>query len=378
MFKYDTFTQTPGTGAVGQILAGVEGAVGDMKVSRFRAAVAYASLAGAQRLVTDALAKKLGWGLANKRWLISMDFGRSEPKAIEYLLSIGQSDVRVHDGNFVVNSPAFRPRQIFHPKIYSADDHHAGKLGTFGTFIGSGNLTVSGLATGIECGVLQRWCSPISKAETPSFQKILLQIEWFNALWASSIAAKDILKLYKSKWIGGNFNLEEESTAEAELFKSGPNKIVSGTDAVRFAKANALWTEVGTLYKNRGKEEAGNQVDLPRGARVFFGFPSTKVNQNTVFGSLCLQVPGFEPIERTVRFGDNSMDKINLPVPGVDGPSTYDNKILLWRKTGLKNSSLNLFTLRVLDNEGLKKEISKASASVKIPLKSGRPLGLLF
>jgi hypothetical protein len=245
-------------------------------------------------------------------------------------------------------------------------------------FVGSGNLTVSGLATGVECGVLQKWTAPILKKEHASFQAGLLQIDWFDALWSSATPAKDILQPYKLKWTKGKFSLEEEATAEVELFEAGPTKIVSGADAVRFAKAVGLWTEVGVLYKNRGKGQAGNQVDLPRGARVFFGFPPTKVTENTLFGSIYIRVPGFGPVERSVRFGDNSMDKINLPVPGVDGPASYDNRILLFMKTSKKYQGRDAFALHVLDGHELKTYLSQAKSSVSVPLKSGRPLGLLF
>ena len=30
----------------------------------------------------------------------------------------------------------------------------------------------------------------------------------------------------------------------------------------------------------------------------------------------------------SVRFGNNQMDKVNLPIPGEDGPATYDNSVL--------------------------------------------------
>jgi hypothetical protein len=34
----------------------------------------------------------------------------------------------------------------------------------------------------------------------------------------------------------------------------------------------------------------------------------------------------------TLRFGNNSMDKLNLPAPGTEGPASYDDTTLLFTR----------------------------------------------
>jgi hypothetical protein len=100
--------------------------------------------------------------------------------------------------------------------------------------------------------------------------------------------------------------------------------------ADQFASADAIWVEVGELYKNLGPHKPGNQLDLPKWARTFFGFDSVEVDHNTVLGHVPVRVIGYEAVDRSVRYADNSMDKLNLPVPGSrEAPATYDDSTLL-------------------------------------------------
>src|SRR5581483_10115396 len=108
-----------------------------------------------------------------------------------------------------------------------------------------------------------------------------------------------------------------------------------------------LWVQVEELYKNRGPDKAGNQLDLPRGARVFFGFPADDVPRNTIFGNVVIVCDGYDPVVRSMRFGNNMMDKINLPVPGQHGPGTYDHSFLLFEKIGPERQGRHVFRLRL-------------------------------
>ena len=45
---------------------------------------------------------------------------------------------------------------------------------------------------------------------------------------------------------------------------------------------------------------------------------------------------------RSVRFGNNSIDKVNLPIPGAAGPETYDNGVVHFERTGPKAFSIRL------------------------------------
>ena len=64
--------------------------------------------------------------------------------------------------------------------------------------------------------------------------------------------------------------------------------VLPGPQAAALAAAAHLWVEVEYVVPNRGKHEEGNQIDMQRGTRVFFGF-----GDGAVRGTLRLEVFGF-------------------------------------------------------------------------------------
>lgn len=55
---------------------------------------AFASLKGV-RLLSSALAEAGSWALADKRWVISIDGGITEPEALRFLLNLRRAEVRI-------------------------------------------------------------------------------------------------------------------------------------------------------------------------------------------------------------------------------------------------------------------------------------------
>ena len=49
---------------------------------------------------------------------------------------------------------------------------------------------------------------------------------------------------------------------------------------------------------------------------------------------------------RSVRFGNNQMDKVNLPIPGEEGPDSYDNTVLHFERIGPERFRLTLGNAR--------------------------------
>ena len=142
--------------------------------------------------------------------------------------------------------------------------------------------------------------------------------------------------------------------------------------------ATAIWFEVHQLYANRGVGVPGNQLDTPKGTRVFFGFPSTTVARNTILGHVASGFGGGPPIERSVRFGNNQMDKVNLPVPGNGGPPTYDNQFLVFERAGVWTDGHPLFRLVVMDEPSLLALRASSNHSIDLEMSGGRRYGLLF
>jgi len=66
-------------------------------------------------------------------------------------------------------------------------------------------------------------------------------------------------------------------------------------------------------------------------------------------GNVLIQYEGRPPVERSVRFGHNYMDKVNLPIPRESGPSKYDNAYVHFERIGPKR-----FRITLSDNKAYK------------------------
>lgn len=144
------------------------------------------------------------------------------------------------------------------------------------------------------------------------------------------------------------------------------------------ARADALWVEIDRLYENRGPGVPGNQLDLPRGSRVFFGFTDRDVPRNTIFGEVMIQFRGKREVGRNMRFGNNSMDKLNLPVPGTDGPATYDGSFLLFSRQAADAARRQRFYLEQGDHKDLSRWRARAAREEVIAMSGGREMGVLW
>src|SRR2546430_78294 len=110
--------------------------LGTPGTTRFRGLVAYTTLGGCERLVTE-LEAAIGaaWGDIPKILVTSFDFGITEPEALEYLRDAG-FEIRIAnlgEGGEISLIPA---ASAFHPKAYIFDSDD-----DLSALIGSPNLT---------------------------------------------------------------------------------------------------------------------------------------------------------------------------------------------------------------------------------------------
>ncbi|WP_149482646.1 phospholipase D family protein [Mycolicibacterium sp. P1-18] len=366
-------------GRVEETLAAITAAASDAGAYRFvDVAVAYATYAG-----VALLDKRLGafpsWPDASKRFLVSMDFGTTEPAALAKLSELSNAEVRIPNGESILASPILRPPSTFHPKSYLF--RQAEWRSPSALVVGSANLTVSALATGSEVVVKQAWTgSSLSRSDRRHLKGAGPFLDWFEDAWATAVPLREILNEYRARYEskpGPRTPPEEETPATQNYLVSADEHEVYGALTVQLAAAKTIWFETDKLYHNRGPGKTGNQLDTPRGTRVFFGFSPQKVQRNTIFGDVNIQVPGFPSVPRSVRFGNNEMDKINLPIPGTDGPESYDNAYLLFERSNAPGDDKQ-FTLTVTDRPGLVARIGQAANSVNLAMGSGREYGLLF
>ena len=111
---------------------------------------------------------------------------------------------------------------------------------------------------------------------------------------------------------------------------------------------------------------------LQRMTRVFFGFPAEDVPKDSYIGSVRIRFDGHVRDDCSLRFSNNSMDVLTLPIPGTEGPPAYDGETLLFR-----TDAMNSFTLAV-GNSAQKRAWERQSERIGASFKmsSGRKWGL--
>lgn len=325
MYKQEFFIQTStNTGAIRH------GLLQTAKSGRFdslTAAVAYATKPGCQLLIDDFDKHVLNWRILKKEWLISFDFGITEPEGLKFLQSLPNSTVKIPDAEKVLEAK-LRPSKRFHSKLYLFQGRGAVP---YAFFSGSANLTPSGLIKNSEQGISQIWKHRLKDADRTHLKALESQKAFLRDEFNSATPLTDVLlKTYafirtrkKSDYY------DDDPKFVAKL--SNPNLGLSVSKAAALESASSFWVEIKSVVRNLGVGRAGNQIDLRRGSRLFFGFDAQDVAPNTQLGNVRVRYRG-EIAECHMRFGDNGMDKLTLPIPAVHGIPTYENSTLLFRK----------------------------------------------
>ncbi len=303
---------------------------------------AYVTDSGVAQLTTY-LGDYLGGG-RSCRWLFGFDYGRSQPTAIRKIAELGLGDIRIYDGEYVVQAKGFTPRSIFHLKTAMTflDNGDPCKQ-----IVGSGNLSASGLLYGIEAGCV------IDYTTIDQDYGILL-VDELEELWAQATPFEIVIDEYEQKY--------------SELALYTVNAGLEGT----LGGTQLFWIDVGYVTKNRGVDRPGNQFDLPRGSHVYLGIDeNNNPPLNSILGELRFRTPTDEVVERFLRYGNNSMEKLTLPIPEKFGYQSYDGKILVF-EVGEDEVFLN-----ALELDDFLRLYSKYISS-SISMQSGRRYGTIL
>jgi hypothetical protein len=136
---------------------------------------------------------------------------------------------------------------------------------------------------------------------------------------------------------------------------------LSSDQLVKLRVSRRFWIEAGNLHRNRGPGRPGNQLMMSRNMRVFFGFPAIDLPRDTLVGNVALEYGDFRGEDCSLRFSNNAMDVLALPVPGTEGPSKYDQETLLFER--VSDRAAVHFVLRVLSNaEKRRSKVASARA----------------
>jgi HKD family nuclease len=129
----------------GQVLFAFD-EVADAAVQQVRWAVAYSTRSGCERLV-QRISSRMGrkqWEKSQKHFVTSLDYGLTEPAAIEFLDHLPEGTVHIANSD-VINKSGLMPDRAYHPKLYLFDAPDS-----TGYVVGSANLTNSALITNTE------------------------------------------------------------------------------------------------------------------------------------------------------------------------------------------------------------------------------------
>lgn len=288
-------------------------------VSLIRWAVAYSTVKGCNRLI-NRVVDRMGqaqWDATKKLFVTSIDFGLTEPNALEFLA--GQPNSVVHVANPEVHLRAgFRPKVAYHPKVFLFD-----QLGSTGYVVGSANLTASALLSNTEVVV--------AGDEVPTNGR-------WNDAWADLIVCappmtQSLLDAYRKKWIKPKPRPVEPDPSPPAPVIAVKSKAILG-DAISTGVLNSgafehFWIEAGSMSSGGSH----NQLELPRGANRFFGFfHNTYDAKHVTIGVPVLTSRGSVWTNRPLTWhGKNAMERINLPTIGQGG-FDYRNKAILFRR----------------------------------------------
>ena len=290
-------------------------------LSRIRVAVAYATRAGCERLV-DAIEGKLGpnvFQAASKLLVTSLDFGHTEPEALEYWRSLPNSEIRIANDQRVQGHLSLVSAEAnFHPKVYFFDYPDG-----VAALVGSANLTRRALTVNAEVAYAE---------ETADLQAV-------DGVWSGSWDAAETLTaqlLSEYRAIRGNRSVPDLDMAIQASPAPHPgtvqrliDAIDEGLDPLQF---QCMWIQAGSMTSGGSR----NQLELPRGANKFFGYNYTRyAPEHVTIGETVLTSRGRRWPDRSLTWhaggGQNAMERLNLPTVSQGGYG-YAHTIILFRR----------------------------------------------
>lgn len=283
------------------------------EIDELKFAVAYVTYRGAHALVSR-LARRVGqsrWRAIPKTAIATTDFHMTEPRALRYLRAEG----------FAVHLSSVRPAN-FHPKLYafaSGSD--------LDVLVGSANLTVAALSNNVEAGAVLR----------------LGPSDWFDSSWdrlldASVELTDEVLEDYSAQRRSAPPRIRPDRVVRAPR-PIAATALVSFPEAVALgdldpSQFDSLWVEAGSMRSGG----SNNQLELPRGASRFFGFPEHEPSEH-LFGYPVLFSGGREWSDRGLTWHAqgkmNQMERLNLPTR-KEGGFDYAHMVILFTRVGLR------------------------------------------
>ena len=290
-------------------------------VERVRWASAYVTRRGAERLARR-VAERIGsdaWESCEKHFIASLDFGLTDPAALEFLSGLPNSEMRIANPG-VATRPGFFPDAAYHPKVYLFDE----PMRT-GYVIGSANLTKSALLRNTE--VIN---TGHDKPEAASWDET-----WSELCRDTEPLSSTILTDYRTHW-----RRPQRREVETDAPPPTPQTTAASSDVFWNAiESGALTPSTYTHFwvqVEKVQGGSGNQVELPRGACRFFapGAPVRYDSSQYTIALLTLTFATRHWRDRKLTWhGNNRMERVNMPTR-AEGGQRYENSAVLFRRYG--------------------------------------------
>jgi HKD family nuclease len=309
-------------------------ALADDRFDELRSAVAYITASGVQELQQGLVASAL-----KRSWLTSFDWCRSDPAALSALQQQSLSSVKVHDGKRVVLGPGCRPTTSFHPKsfLFTGPDHAL-------LLVGSANMSRNGLRHGVEVDAAIEVVGHSKRTEV-AWRQIDSVRTWFDAAWSKAPKFAGLSAAYQAQY-------DRRPPSSAVLEFHDPSLFFTAEQLAQAAQARTLWIE-GPRKTSSNRGTTGQQLNMRKLTRVFFGVDALPVPKMTPLDSVTILFDGVVHANRTLEFAHNSMDRLNLPTSGSTGHVSYPGKILKFSKVALQGEvayELTLITKREMNS----------------------------
>ena len=330
-------------------------------------AVAYATFSGVH-VLEKMFKTRIGdqWERLKKRWLVGIDWCRSDPPALVRLAALTASEVRIPDGRKLTNRDGCTPNRPYHPKLFVLHGKSAAAI-----ICGSGNLSASGLTKGCECGSVFLLKSSAPTRSQPELAKLQ---NWFNSAWRDADSFASIQSAYQGR-CGALAKQKRIVVTEDDVKPEEAVVSRQGLSEIQLRQLRTydnLWVEGGSLGSNLGPGKPGNQLDMTRYTRVFFGAPAEALPLETPIDSITLIWDGEVYTNRTLKFGNNGMDKLNVPPAGERGPLFYRGKTLLF--TRLANGTFQFTVGNPTDSTRWRRQSQMMQSAYALP--GGRKWGI--
>jgi HKD family nuclease len=291
-------------------------------------AMAYVSIAGVRTLLDSFSSRQV----MRSRWLVGLDDYVTQPGAIELLLKLDRSQVRVAS----LKASSLR----FHPKVCRF--HSSSGTGTELLMVGSANLTSSALAGNSESVV---FLEGNNRADKSMFKHIWTEL-WSQGHVPSPKELADYKKKYDalkndrkmSKALSGRQGKPKRSKSETIL--------ESDNAEIDPSQASTCWIECGFITA------MGRELEFKAEQGLFFGLePSGEKDRRFRF-----HVSNGQFVKLRMKYQQNHMWRLqmNNEVPEVKtglrptnsaGKLGRSNKVAVFTRTADKNT----FNLRFLD-----------------------------